>query len=136
MTESIVRRSAALARFTTRGSSSMEDDMSLARQESTKAIYRGYKVGDSVLVNDLSTTEWSNQVNKMGYPPGAGTTAEELRGPFMFVLGKIKRVHFEEYSVYYTVTREDTKEDVRGEAGASFSISFVNGRFVLMYVAF
>jgi hypothetical protein len=115
MTEKIVRRSTALSRFT-RGSSSMEDDMNTARQESTKAIYRGYKVGDSVLVNDLST-EWANQVNKHGYPPGAGNTAEELRGPFMFVLGKIKRVHFEEYSVYYTVTREDTGEDVRGEAG-------------------
>ena len=116
LTESVIRRSTALARFT-RTSSNLEEDAKQAQYSQQKAAYRGYVVGDAVLINDLTQTQWANQVNKYGYPPGDGVTPDEQRGPYMFVLGTIKRVHFEEYSVYYTVTREDTKEDIRGEAG-------------------
>jgi hypothetical protein len=102
----------------------MEDDAAnaAALAATTQNVFRGYVVGDSVLIND-HMARWANQVNKYGYPPGQGNmngngnTPEEQRGPYLFVLGKVAKVHFEENSVYYTVTREDTNVGVRGEVG-------------------
>jgi hypothetical protein len=120
LADSIVNKSMALARLTS-GASNMKDDAEKAvlQSQPRQNIYRGYVVGDSVLVS-IDHHPYSrgvSLVNKLGYPYGAGTTEEEKRGPYVYVLAKVKRVHFEEYSVYYTVTREDTGADMRGEAG-------------------
>jgi hypothetical protein len=121
LADSIVNKSMALARMTSRASS-MEEDAATAvlqSQQPKRNIYRGYVVGDNVLVS-IDHHPYSrgvSLVNKLGYPYGAGTTEEEKRGPYVYVLAKVKRVHFEEYSVYYTVTREDTGAEMRGEAG-------------------
>jgi hypothetical protein len=110
----------SIARLT-RNSSSLDDDVH-AVQTTSKSVFRGYVVGDSVLIND-HMIRWANQVNKYGYPPGQGNkngngnAPEEQRGPYLYVLGKVTKVHFEEYSVYYTVAREDTGQGVRGEVG-------------------
>ena len=117
LADSIMNRSIALARFSR--ATSMEEEANKRVQESQQPkrnIYRGYVVGDNVLVSNHQS-KWASLVNRFGYPPGEGGTEEEKRGPYMYVLAKVKRVHFEEYSVYYTVTREDTGADMRGEAG-------------------
>jgi len=77
-----------------------------------ESLYRGYSVGDAVLV--FSNNRFSSCVNRFGFPPGSGRTAEEKTGPYLFVLGKVQQIHFEENSVFYTVRREDTDVDVRG----------------------
>jgi hypothetical protein len=59
----------------------------------------------------------SNLVNRFGYPRGEGSTLEEQRGPYLYILTRVKQIHYEENEVYYTVTREDNGEDVRGDAG-------------------
>jgi hypothetical protein len=101
-------------------------------QNSTTRIYRGYAQGDMVLVirdcND-DEDEYDHKpprypdanattvlVNQYGYPIGEGNTVDEQRGPYLYILGKVKQIHYEENAVYYTVTREDNGEDVRGDA--------------------
>ena len=86
----MIRGSTALARFT-RTSSNLEEDAKQAQYSQQKAAYRGYVVGDAVLINDLTQTQWAKQVNKYRYPPGDGMTPDEQRGPYMFVLGTIKQ---------------------------------------------
>jgi hypothetical protein len=114
--------SSAIARLTGT-TSSLDDDAARAVQSTVPSIFRGYVVGDSVLVNDHMVGWGANQVNKYGYPPGQGNNngngnaPEEQRGPYEYVLGKVTKVHFEEYSVYYTIAREDTGQGVRGEVG-------------------
>jgi hypothetical protein len=56
-------------------------------------------------------------VNRLGYPRGEGNTFEEQRGPHLYILGKVKQIHFEENAIFYTLTREDNGQDVRGDAG-------------------
>lgn len=81
----------------------------------SETVFRGYSVGDSVLV--FTNHRFVSSVNRFGFPPGQGRTAEEKNGPYLFVLGKIEEIHFEENSVFYTVRREDTGVDVRGNPG-------------------
>lgn len=97
-----------------RNSSKKEDSLAEI-QELGRNIYRGYSVGDSVLISDVNA-RWQNCVNRLGFPPGEGKDSEEQRGPFSYVLGKVKVVHYEENEVFYTVKREDTGVDVRGDA--------------------
>jgi hypothetical protein len=88
-----------------------------AEQDKARATYRRYRVGDSVLVCNTQSARWVNLVNRYGYPIGGGVTAEELRGPYIYVLATVKKVHFEEDAEYYTVTRADTGADQRADAG-------------------
>jgi hypothetical protein len=56
-----------------------------------------------------------NPVNKYGYPPGKGGTEEELRPPYVYVLARVTKVHFEEDARYYTVIREDNQLEQRAD---------------------
>ncbi|KAL3936000.1 MAG: hypothetical protein SGARI_002742, partial [Bacillariaceae sp.] len=56
-------------------------------------------------------------VNQFGYPRGEGMSLEERRGPYLYILGKVKQIHYEENAVYYTVTRQDNGLGIRGDAG-------------------
>jgi hypothetical protein len=87
------------------------------RQEfyTRESIFLAYSVGDAVFV--FTNHRFVSSVNRFGFPPGEGRTAEEKTGPYIFVLGKIQEIHFEENSVFYTVRREDTGVDVRGSPG-------------------
>ena len=85
-------------------------------QDKARATYRRYRVGDSVLVCNTQS-RWANLVNRYGYPAGGGVAPEELRGPYIYVLATLKKVHFEEDAEYYTVTRADTGADQRADAG-------------------
>lgn len=85
-------------------------------QDKARATYRRYRVGDSVLVCNTQS-RWGSFVNRYGYPPGGGMTSEEQRGPYLYVLSTVKKVHFEEDAEYYTVTRADTGADQRADAG-------------------
>lgn len=108
-----IRQTSSMFRFS-RNSSKKEDSLAEI-QELGRNIYRGYSVGDSILISDVNA-RWQNCVNRLGFPPGEGKDSEEQRGPFSYVLGKVKVVHYEENEVFYTVKREDTGEDVRGDA--------------------
>jgi hypothetical protein len=57
-----------------------------------------------------------NPVNKYGFPPGKGGTEEELRPPYVYVLAKVTKVHFEEDARYYTVIREDNQLEQRADS--------------------
>jgi hypothetical protein len=81
----------------------------------SESVFRAYSVGDAVFV--FTNHRFVSSVNRFGFPPGEGRTAEEKTGPFIFVLGMIQEIHFEENSVFYTVRREDTGVDVRGSPG-------------------
>ena len=54
-------------------------------------------------------------VNRYGFPPGQGEIVEERRGPYIYVLARVKQMHFEEINPYYTVTRCDTGADQRAD---------------------
>jgi hypothetical protein len=77
---------------------------------------RRYYIGDPVLISS-DHTRWAHCVNRHGYPQGSGTTPEEKQGPYMYVLGKVKTVHYEENAVFYTVTRADNGLEIRGDPG-------------------
>jgi hypothetical protein len=85
-------------------------------QDKAKATYRRYRVGDSVLVCNIQS-RLATLVNRYGYPSGGGLTPEEQRGPYIYVLATVKKVHFEEDAQYYTVTRADTGADQRADTG-------------------
>ena len=89
-------------------------------------------VGDNVLVNlafldniafqdgtsHISRSKaTSAPVNKLGYPRGGGTTAEEKLGPWEYVLAKVIKVHFDEADRYYSVLRYDTNTMQRADRG-------------------
>jgi hypothetical protein len=112
---------------------SLDNQRQNARQQTTGGVYRGYAQGDMVLfisdgIEDASPTNNAAVprgavssstilVNRYGYPHGEGNSVEERRGPYMYILGKVKQIHYEENAVYYTVTREDNGHDIRGDAG-------------------
>jgi hypothetical protein len=85
-------------------------------QDKARATYRRYRGGDSVLVCNIQS-RLATLVNRHGYPSGGGLTPEEQRGPYIYVLATVKKVHFEEDAEYYTVTRADTGADQRADAG-------------------
>lgn len=85
-------------------------------QDKARATYRRYRVGDSVLVCNIQS-RLATLVNRHGYPSGGGLSPEEQRGPYIYVLAMVKKVHFEEDAEYYTVTRADTGADQRADAG-------------------
>eukprot|EP00980_Cylindrotheca_fusiformis_P012284 scaffold3001_cov122-Cylindrotheca_fusiformis.AAC.9 len=95
----------------------------VSREYPGESLFRGYSVGDSVLI--FTNHRFVSSVNRFGFPPGQGRTTEEKTGPYLFVLGKIEEIHFEENSVFYTVRREDTGVDVRGNPGKDMSALFL-----------
>lgn len=80
-----------------------------------KAAYRRYRVGEHVLI--CCNSHWATLVNRYGFPPGEGTTAEEQNGPYSFVMATIQTVHFDEFAEYYTVKRADTGGEQRADTG-------------------
>jgi len=82
-----------------------------------KAAYRRYRVGERVLIR--CNAHWTTLVNRYGFPPGEGTTAEEQCGPYCFVMATIKTVHFDEFAEYYTVERADNSQEQRADSGMS-----------------
>lgn len=84
--------------------------------DSRRTNYRRYRVGESCLV-ECQLSKLANLVNRYGFPAGQGYTPEEQRGPYMYVLATVKKVHFDEDAEYYTVTRADTEAEQRADAG-------------------
>ena len=83
-------------------------------------MHRRYNTGDYVLVScggggGGTPAAAHNPVNAHGFPPSAGDTLEEQRGPFCYVLCTVQQIHFEEIALYYTVTRCDTHTDQRAD---------------------
>ena len=58
----------------------------------------------------------SQPVNEYGYPEGQGSTTQEKKGPWIYVLATIKSIHFEENSRYYMIQRADSGNFERAEA--------------------
>lgn len=104
----------ALARLTRHTGSGADGDSKDSDDENRAKKSRRYGIDDSVLISNHGTN-WANCVNRHGYPPGSGTSPEEKVGPYIFILGTIKTVHYEENAVFYTVTRADTGSDLRGD---------------------
>ena len=67
-------------------------------------------------VKELDDKFTLEPVNRFGFPAGQGSKVEEQRGPYLYVLAKVKMVHFEEDARYYTVTRCDTNLDQRADS--------------------
>ena len=81
-----------------------------------RAAYRRYRVGENVLI--CCNSHWATLVNRYGFPPGEGTTAEEQNGPYSFVMATVQTVHFDEFAEYYTVKRADSGAEQRADTGA------------------
>ena len=107
--------SASVAARLGRFSSGHEADLPSA-SDAAPRVYRRYRVGDSVLVSNHQS-RFANLVNRYGYPPGGGLTPEEQRGPYVYVLATVQKVHFEEDAEYYTVIRVDTGVEQRADDG-------------------
>ena len=54
-------------------------------------------------------------VNKYGYPKGKGYNELQKKGPHVYVLATVKKVHFDETARYYTVERADTNTEQRAD---------------------
>lgn len=80
-----------------------------------RAAYRRYRVGENVLI--CCNSHWATLVNRHGFPPGEGTTAEEQNGPYSFVMATVQTVHFDEFAEYYTVKRTDNGAEQRADTG-------------------
>lgn len=83
--------------------------------------FRRFAVNDYVLItnhNIHNEQQRLNLVNRYGYPEwGAGaTTAEERRGPYIYLIAQVVSVHFGEDAQYYTVRREDNNDEQRADA--------------------
>lgn len=78
-----------------------------------RAAYRRYRVGENVLI--CCSSHWATLVNRHGFPPGEGTTAEEQNGPYSFVMATVQTVHFDEFAEYYTVKRADSGVEQRAD---------------------
>ena len=97
------------------------------RPTSTMSRQNQFDIGDYVLVF-LTLLNVTNEedpkdaftvaaVNKFGFPEGEGRNEEERKGPYNFVLARVKQLHFEEDDRYYTVIREDTGSEQRADSG-------------------
>lgn len=73
-----------------------------------------YQIEDLVLVSNHQS-RWANLVNQYGFPPSEGYTAEEQRGPYLFVLATVQQIHYDEFAVYYTVERADSGAEQRAD---------------------
>ena len=78
--------------------------------------FRRYGVGDRVLICNHAA-RWSNLVNRHGFPDGHGDSVEERRGPYIYAMATVMRIHFGENQQYYTVSRADSGGEQRADAG-------------------
>ena len=103
--------------------------------------FRRYGVGDRVLICNHAA-RWSNLVNRHGFPDGQGDNAEERKGPYIYALATVKRIHFGENQQYYTVQRADPGGEQRADAGKSSAsvrllisqVGWITLEFILHYV--
>ena len=123
-TMAFAKRSTTPTKFASTGKGGVAAGVVTQEQDKAWATYRRYRVGDSVLVCNTQS-RYANLVNRWGYPSGGGVTPEERRGPYIYVLATVKKVHFEEDAEYYTVTRADTGLDQRADAGKSKVFLFI-----------
>ncbi|KAL3801831.1 hypothetical protein HJC23_001227 [Cyclotella cryptica] len=89
-----------------------------ARRQTRITAFRRYAVGDHVLISNHDLHDSPKLVNAKGFAEwdaAEATTSDERRGPYIYVLAKVKSVHFEEDAQYYTVTRLDNGEDQRAD---------------------
>ena len=86
--------------------------------------FRRYGVGDRVLICNHAA-RWSNLVNRHGFPDGQGDSPEERKGPYIYALATVKRIHFGENQQYYTVQRADPGGEQRADAGELLSAYFM-----------
>lgn len=94
---------------------------------SGKRSHMQFAVDEKVLVflnilNHTNSTDTDdaftvNPVNKFGYPRGEGKSSAEQRGPYVYVLATVKKVHFDEDLRYYTVARADSGAEQRADTG-------------------
>ena len=91
----------------------------------TTGAIRNFKMDQNVLVafhiynavDGVQRPLHCRPVNKHGYPRGGGTTEEERKGEFLYVLAKIVGIKYSENAPYYMVRRYDTKEEQRADSG-------------------
>jgi len=95
--------------------------------------HRRYGIGDAVLIHN-DNTRGANCVNRHGYPRGGGIILAEGQGPYAYVLGHVKTVHYEENAVYYTLTRVDNGTEIRGDMG-TFLLTVFLGLYRRRYAA-
>jgi hypothetical protein len=92
------------------------------QQQQPQPSSRRYKQGEHVLIADTGNNGTSlvdavgGLVNRFGYLFGEGSTPDERRGPYQYILATIKQVHFEEIHPFYTVTRADNGRSQRANA--------------------
>ena len=110
------RPSAAAARSAAATAPSTEQVLAGAVRSSQP--FRRYGVGDRVLICNHAA-RWSNLVNRYGFPDGQGDSAEERKGPYIYALATVRRIHFGENQQYYTVQRADHGGEQRADAGKS-----------------
>jgi hypothetical protein len=99
------------------------------QQSQPSSQSRRYKQGEHVLIadsgnngNNPSTVDVGGLVNRFGYLFGEGSTPDERRGPYQYILATVKQVHFEEIHPFYTVTRADNGRNQRANAPEIWSI--------------
>lgn len=97
----------------------VENSVSAARKAAI--AFRRYNVGDYVLISNHELPPSSLKlVNLHGFAEwDAGETLliEELRGPFVYLLAQVTRVHFSGNVPSYTVIRMDNGEEQRADVG-------------------
>ena len=66
---------------------------------------------------DASQLSYNNLVNRYGFPEwsSSATTAEERRGPYIYLIAQVVSVHYGEDAQYYTVKRMDNDETQRAD---------------------
>ena len=66
---------------------------------------------------DASQLSYNNLVNRYGFPEWsmAANTAEERRGPYIYLIAQVVTVHYGEDAQYYTVKRMDNNETQRAD---------------------
>ena len=133
------RPSAAAARSAAAAAPSTQQVLAGAVRSSQP--FRRYGVGDRVLICNHAA-RWSNLVNRHGFPDGQGDNAEERKGPYIYALATVKRIHFGENQQYYTVQRADPGGEQRADAGKSSAsvrllisqVGWITLEFILHYV--
>lgn len=106
----------------------------------TTGAIRNFKMDQNVLVafhiynavDGVQRPLHCRPVNKHGYPRGGGTTEEERKGEFLYVLAKIVGIRYSENAPYYMVRRYDTNEEQRADSG-EYGQQY--GQYWLMFIS-
>lgn len=108
--------------FSSHGKEGDPEESAAALAKRTRvSTLRRYGKGDYVLISNHDLSDTSLQlVNVHGFAEwdaGEALTADEERGPFVYLLAQVKSLHFTENLPYYTVTRMDNGEEQRSDVG-------------------